>query len=137
MDRQDDFNNLPAQHSNYSTVLLIFTIPIAIIAAFVAWSYLSCGDDLSFDIEWKFWRSTFLWPALSFIGFFLQFIDWQHTSFREGWVVKDSWGREKFVANDDIMSVLWGHSGTDRVRCHEGVFCRGRGGADHADRLSA
>lgn len=108
MERQDDFNDLPAQHSNYSTVLLIFTIPIAIIAAFVAWSYLSCGDDLSFDIEWKFWRSTFLWPALSFIGFFLQFIDWQHTSFREGWVVKDSWGREKFVANDDIMSVLWG-----------------------------
>ena len=108
MERQDDFNDLPAQHSSYSTVLLIFTIPIAIIAVFVAWSYLSCGDDLSFDIEWKFWRSTFLWPALSFIGFFLQFIDWQHTSFREGWVVKDSWGRERFVADDDILSVVWG-----------------------------
>ena len=110
MDQPYNFNNSAgsSQNSSYSTVLLIVAIPIGLIAAFVAWSYLSGGDDLHFDIEWKFWRSTFLWPALSFIGFFLQFIDWQHTSFREGWVVKDSWGREKFVADNDIMSVLWG-----------------------------
>lgn len=64
---------------------------------------------MGFDVEWKFWNSTILWPALSVIGFFLQFIDWQHTSFTEGWVVKDSWGRERFVENNDITSWMFGN----------------------------
>ena len=81
---------------------------MAIAGLYVAWSYVSSDKDFGFDIEWKFWNSSFLWPILSIIGFFLQFLDWQHTSFKEGWVVKDSWGREKFVENNDVISSVFG-----------------------------
>lgn len=100
-----------AVQEHNSLFRIIFYITAAIVFAaglYVAWLYVSSDKDWGFDIKWKFWESTFLWPALSVIGFFLQFIDWQHTSFKEGWVVKDSWGRERFVENNDIMSTLWG-----------------------------
>jgi len=92
----------------YNIVLLVITLLVGAAALYVAWCYVSADRDWGFDIEWKFWNSSVLWPALSILGFFLQFIDWQHTSFKEGWVVKDSWGRESFVENNDIMSTLWG-----------------------------
>ena len=92
----------------FSIILYSFTVLFVIAGIYVAWQYISNGDSFGFEIEWRFWKSPILFPALSFIGFFLQFIDWQHTSFREGWVVKDSWGNEKFVENNDIMSVLFG-----------------------------
>lgn len=99
------------EHEHNGLFRIVFYIVAAIVLAaglYVAWLYVSSDKDWGFDIKWKFWESTFLWPALSVIGFFLQFIDWQHTSFKEGWVVKDSWGRERFVENNDIMSTLWG-----------------------------
>ncbi len=95
--------------SNFKTYLYAATAAVSISGLYVAYLYITKGMDIGFDIEWKFWNSTVLWPILSFIGFFLQFIDWQHTSFDEGWVVKDSWGNEKFVKNNDIMSVLFGN----------------------------
>ncbi len=97
------------QNSYYRLFLYIATAIVAAAGLYVAWLYVSSHRDMGFTIEWKFWKSTILWPALSVIGFFLQFIDWEHTSFTEGWVVKDSWGRERFVENNDIMSVLWGN----------------------------
>lgn len=96
------------EESNYRTYLYIATAVVAVAGLYVAWLYISSDKNWGYEIEWKFWNSTILWPALSFIGFFLQFIDWQHTSFKEGWIVKDSFGREKFVENNDILSVLWG-----------------------------
>lgn len=104
----DDSWSDSGSSGSYSIVLYIVTALMAAAGAYVAWRYVSGGRDFGFDIEWRFWKSPILWPALSFIGFFLQFIDWQHTSFKEGWVVKDSWGREKFVENNDILSVLFG-----------------------------
>ena len=95
-------------NSNFKNILYVATGLIAAVGLYVAYLYLSSDKDFGYTIEWKFWNSSVLWPALSVIGFFLQFIDWQHTSFKEGWVVKDSWGREKFVENNDIMSTLWG-----------------------------
>ena len=118
MDELDNFNDAVSTDSDswtdsdingtYSVILYIVSALMLAAGAYVAWRYVSSDNDFGFDIEWRFWKSPILWPALSFIGFFLQFIDWQHTSFKEGWVVKDSWGREKFVENNDILSVLFG-----------------------------
>ena len=94
--------------NNYKTILLVTTVIVTIAGLYVAWLYLRSDKDWGYEVEWKFWKSSVLWPILSFIGFFLQFFDWQHTSFREGWLVKDSLGRDKFVENNDIMSFLWG-----------------------------
>lgn len=96
-------NNQNFKYCLYGAVAIV-----AIAGLYVAWSYVSSDKDFGFDIEWKFWNSSFLWPILSIIGFFLQFLDWQHTSFKEGWVVKDSWGREKFVENNDVISSVFG-----------------------------
>ena len=107
-----DFNEkemIEPQHNSYRIYLYIATAVVVIACFYVAWLYISSSRDLGFKIEWCFWESTILWPALSVIGFFLQFIDWQHTSFTEGWVIKDSWGRERFVEDSDIMSVMWGN----------------------------
>lgn len=94
----------------YYRIFLYFATGIVAGAGlYVAWLYVSNHRDIGFIIEWKFWKSTILWPTLSVIGFFLQFLDWEHTSFSEGWFVKDSWGREKWVENNDIISVLWGN----------------------------
>ncbi|MBR5062086.1 MAG: SH3 domain-containing protein [Prevotella sp.] len=97
------------QHKFYRIFLYLTTAIVAIACIYVAWLYISSNRDWGFDVEWKFWNSTILWPALSVIGFFLQFIDWQHTSFTEGWVIKDSWGRERFVENNDIISWMFGN----------------------------
>lgn len=96
------------KNDTFSIILYTFTVLLLIAGIYVAWQYIADGDSFRFEIEWRFWKSPILFPALSFIGFFLQFIDWQHTSFREGWVVKDSWGNEKFVENNDIMSFFLG-----------------------------
>ena len=118
MDENNHFNSIiwngdveePENNNrNYRYVLYAATAIVAAAGLYVAWLYVSSKKDWGYEIEWKFWNSSLLWPALSVIGFFLQFIDWQHTSFTEGWVVKDSWGREKFVENNDIMSFLWGN----------------------------
>ena len=107
-----DFNEkemLEPQNNSYRIYLYIATIIIVIACFYVAWLYVSNSRDLKFYIEWSFWKSTVLWPSLSVVGFFIQFLDWQHTSFTEGWVIKDSWGRERFVENNDIMSAMWGN----------------------------
>lgn len=97
------------RNNSYKLFLYIATTIVALAGVYVAWLYVSSSKDWGFEIEWKFWKSTILWPILSVIGFFLQFIDWQHTSFDEGWVIKDSLGRERFVKNNDILSFLWGN----------------------------
>jgi hypothetical protein len=97
-----------SNNQNFKYCLYVAVAIVAIAGLYVAWSYVSSDKDFGFDIEWKFWNSSFLWPILSIIGFFLQFLDWQHTSFKEGWVVKDSWGREKFVENNDVISSVFG-----------------------------
>ncbi|MBR6604484.1 MAG: hypothetical protein IKK92_01220 [Prevotella sp.] len=104
----DDYIDSSRGNDNYKYFLYSAVAIVSIFALYVAWLYVSSDKDFGFEIEWKFWKSSILWPILSFIGFFLQFLDWQHTSFKEGWVVKDSWGREKFVENNDIMSSMFG-----------------------------
>ena len=98
----------PEENGNFKTILYAATAIVAIAGVYVAWLYLSSDKSWGYEITWKFWESSVLWPILSFIGFFLQFFNWQHASFREGWIVKDMWGNKKFVENNDIMSFFWG-----------------------------
>lgn len=105
-----DINQEPSENNNsYKLFLYIATAIVAVAGLYVAWLYVSSDKDWGFEIEWAFWKSTTLWPILSVLGFFLQFIDWQHTSFDEGWIIKDPRGRKKFVRNDDVLSVMYGN----------------------------
>ena len=96
-------------NSSYKYVLYATTALVAAAALYVGWLYVSSDKDWGFQIEWAFWKSTTLWPILSVIGFFLQFFNWQHMSFDEGFLVKKPTGEKEFYRNDDILSFLMGH----------------------------
>ena len=81
-------------NSSYKYVLYATTALVAAAALYVGWLYVSSDKDWGFQIEWAFWKSTTLWPILSVIGFFLQFFNWQHMSFDEGFLVKKPTGEK-------------------------------------------
>ncbi|SDG13474.1 hypothetical protein SAMN04487901_10173 [Prevotella communis] len=107
--KKAELESTDVQNESYKYVFYITTALVAVAALYVAWLYISSEKDWGFDIEWAFWKSTVLWPILSVIGFFLQFIDWQHFSFDEGILVKKPSGEKEFYKNNDILSFLWGH----------------------------
>ena len=85
----------------------VCTAMVAAFGAYCAYKYFIADIDWSMNIEWRCWENSGLWIFLSVIGFFFQFFDWQHFSYKEGWLVDDG-GNKKFVPNNDILSVTEG-----------------------------
>lgn len=83
------------------------TVLMAVLGIYCAYRFVLADIDWAMNIEWKFWESRGLWIFLSIIGFFAQFMDWQHFSFREGWLI-DNGNKKKFVPNNDVLSVAEG-----------------------------
>lgn len=74
---------------------------------YAAWKIANASFD--FDIEWVCFKSPRLYGTLCFIGFFLQFFDWQHFSFDTVFVWKDpNSGRDRARKSDDILDVMEG-----------------------------
>ncbi|MDE7455366.1 MAG: hypothetical protein K2M96_01525 [Prevotella sp.] len=83
----------------------IATALMAIGALFVSYLYITSDKQWGADIEWAVWKSPTLWGFLSVIGFFLQFIDWQHFSYKTINIYKDENGKEiKRERNSDILT---------------------------------
>ena len=104
----DDYRMHSLASKTFITCCYAATAIVACVALYVGWRFFVADVDWGMDIEWKCWKSPRLWGFLSFIGFFAQFFDWRHLSFREGWLVPQSGGKKKFVPDDDILSVLFG-----------------------------
>ena len=83
----------------------IATALMAIGALFVSYLYITSDKQWGADIEWAVWKSPTLWGFLSVIGFFLQFMDWQHFSYKTINIYKDENGKEiKRERNSDILT---------------------------------
>lgn len=88
-----------------SKVFVIITTVLTLIAAgFVAYLYVTADREWGFDIEWNVTKSSMMWGILSFIGFFLQFINWTDLSFKEGWVDNEG----NFWQSNDMTSEMMG-----------------------------
>lgn len=54
-------------------------------------------SDIGWEVEWNIFESPGLWGTFSFIGFFLQFFNWQHTSFEHATEVTFQDGSKKTI----------------------------------------
>lgn len=82
-----------------SALLLAFT-------GYGAWTLANSTFD--FNIEWNCFNSPNLYGTLSFIGFFLQFFDWQHFSFDWEYRWKDRNGNRRREKSMDVLDVVEG-----------------------------
>ena len=97
-----------SQKTKVANILLY--VVLALLGAFClysAWTIVNMEFD--FDIEWNCFNSPRLYGTLSFIGFFLQFFNWQHFSFKTFYEWKDPYsGEKKRKESKDMMDVVEG-----------------------------
>ena len=79
---------------------------MVLLAAWGAWGVAQNRFDLG--VEWNIFKSSGLWFFLSVIGFFLQFFNWQHTSFDHVTEVTYTDGSKKRYKSRDLMDVMEG-----------------------------
>lgn len=83
---------------------------VAVVGIYLGYELLT-DDSYSWgvDIEWAVWKSPKLWGALSVLGFFLQFFDWQHFSYKTINIYKDEYGNEiKRERDRDVLTEVEG-----------------------------
>ena len=89
---------------------ILLYVVLALLGAFClysAWTIVNMEFD--FDIEWNCFNSPRLYGTLSFIGFFLQFFNWQHFSFKTIYEWKDPYtGEKKREESKDMMDAVEG-----------------------------
>ena len=97
-----------SQKTKVANILLY--VVLALLGAFClysAWTIVNMEFD--FDIEWNCFNSPRLYGTLSFIGFFLQFFNWQHFSFKTIYEWKDPYtGEKKREESKDMMDAVEG-----------------------------
>ncbi len=78
-----------------------------VVAVLAAWNI--AHFDSSFDIEWNCFKSPTLYGTLCFAGFFLQFFNWKHLSYKTYWKWKDpSTGKEYLERDRDMLTEVEG-----------------------------
>lgn len=88
-------------------------IGIVLMVALSAWAAWGVAQkSFGLGVEWNIFHSTGLWTFFSVIGFFLQFFNWQHTSFDHVTEVTYADGSKKRYKSQDIIdnmegSFLW------------------------------
>ena len=95
-----------SQKTKVANILLY--VVLALLGAFcLYWTIVNMEFD--FDIEWNCFNSPRLYGTLSFIGFFLQFFNWQHFSFKTIYEWKDPYtGEKKREESKDMMDAVEG-----------------------------
>lgn len=78
-----------------------------VVAVLAAWNI--AHFDFSFDIEWNCFKSPTLYGTLCFVGFFLQFFNWKHLSYKTYWKWKDpDTGKEYLERDRDMLTEVEG-----------------------------
>jgi tetratricopeptide (TPR) repeat protein len=94
----------------FSVFHYIGTVLMVILASWAAWEV--AQKSFGLGVEWNIFHSSGLWTFFSIIGFFLQFFNWQHTSFEHVTEVTFTDGSKKQYKSQDIIdnmegSFLW------------------------------
>lgn len=79
---------------------------IVLLAAWGAWGV--AHNRFELGVEWNIFKSAGLWTFLSIIGFFLQFFNWQHTSFDHVTEVTFNDGHKERYKSRDVIDVMEG-----------------------------
>ena len=89
---------------------ILLYVVLALLGAFCLYSaWTIVNMEFYFDIEWNCFNSPRLYGTLSFIGFFLQFFNWQHFSFKTIYEWKDPYtGEKKREESKDMMDAVEG-----------------------------
>lgn len=99
------------QHESAETKVFEKNLRMAtgIVGVLGVWAGISLMlSDIGWDVEWNIFKSPSLWMFFSFIGFFLQFFDWQHTSYDHVTEVTYADGSKKRYKSRDIMDTMEG-----------------------------
>ena len=89
---------------------ILLYVVLALLGAFCLYSaWTIVNMEFYFDIEWNCFNSPRLYGTLSFFGFFLQFFNWQHFSFKTIYEWKDPYtGEKKREESKDMMDAVEG-----------------------------
>jgi hypothetical protein len=105
----DAYRANSAESKTFVYVCYAATAVIAIASLYVAYLYITSDKQWGADIEWVVWKSPNLWFFLSVIGFFAQFFDWQHFSYKTITIFYDENGKEKKrERNRDMLTEMEG-----------------------------
>ena len=103
----EDFKSDSDKTKAANILLYVVTALLGAFCLYSAWTIVRMNFD--FDIEWNCFNSPRLYGTLSFIGFFLQFFNWQHFSFKTVYEWKDPYtGKKKRKESQDMMDVVEG-----------------------------
>ena len=103
----EDFKSDSDKTKAANILLYVVTALLGAFCLYSAWTIVRMNFD--FDIEWNCFNSPRLYGTLSFIGFFLQFFNWQHFSFKTVYKWKDpDTGKNKQEESKDMMDVVEG-----------------------------
>lgn len=95
--------------SNTRIAVIVHYAVSALLLAYCGYgAWTLANSTFDFHIEWNCFNSPNLYGALSFIGFFLQFFDWQHFSFDWEYRWKDRNGNKRREKSKDMMDVVEG-----------------------------
>lgn len=88
--------------------IIAITVLLALLGAYAIYAVFTSDILWGFKINWNCFKSP-LFTVLSVIGFFLQFVNWQHSSF-ETWIGTKKAGDSdyKWEKSNDIMDSVFG-----------------------------
>lgn len=94
----------------FSNILYAGSAIMVLLSVWAAWNI--AQKSFGLGVEWNIFKSSGLWTFFSVIGFFLQFFNWQHTSFEHVTEVTYADGSKKRYKSMDIIdnmegSFLW------------------------------
>lgn len=108
MDEISTYETNEPLSDRFRLALLIITACMGLLGVYAIYAVFTSGIEWGFDIDWNCFKSP-IFPVLAVIGFFLQFLNWQHSSM-ETWIgtkgPNDS--KMKWEKSNDIMDVMFG-----------------------------
>lgn len=105
----DNENNQNEQVGGlYQKAVVVLTVVLGLLGVYTVYTVFTTDIEWGFKINWNCFKSPFF-PVLAVIGFFLQFLNWQHMSM-ESWIgtkgPNDS--DYKWERNHDIIESMFG-----------------------------
>lgn len=110
MDSPYSDNNYGSSSSVFDKAVLVIAICMGLLGVYTIYCVFTSGIDWGYKVNWNCFESP-LFSVLSVIGFFLQFFNWQHTSF-DTWIGTKKVGEDererKWEKSNDIMDATFG-----------------------------
>ena len=108
MEEIEIYENNDTTPDRYRLSVIITAACMALLGIYAIYSVFTSGIEWGFDTDWNCLKSP-IFPVFAFIGFFLQFFNWQHFS-QTTWIgtKKSGESKVKWEKSYDVTDVVFG-----------------------------